>query len=65
MNRETYPSDVSDDKWAFVVSHLTLMCEDTPQRKHSLREVFSALRYIEPLRQVRLVVGPLTGLRRF
>ena len=46
MNRKTYPSDVSDDEWAFVAPYLTLMREDAPQREHSLREVFNGLRYV-------------------
>jgi transposase len=46
MTRRAYPSDVSDDEWAFVVSYLTLMREDALQREHSLREVFNGLRYI-------------------
>jgi len=46
MNREPYPSDVSDDEWAFVAPYLTLMREDAPQRDYSLREVFNGLRYI-------------------
>jgi len=44
--RKPYPSDVSDDEWAFVAPHLTLMTEDAPQRKYPLREVFNGLRYI-------------------
>jgi transposase len=46
MSRKTYPSDVSDDEWAFVAPYLTLMSEDAPQREHSLREVFNGLRYM-------------------
>lgn len=46
MTRKAYPSDVSDDEWAFVAPYLTLMVEDAPQRQHSLREVFNALRYL-------------------
>ena len=46
MERKAYPSDVSDDEWAFVAPCLTLMTEDAPQREHSLREVFNGLRYI-------------------
>jgi transposase len=46
MTRKNYPSDVSDDEWAFVAPYLTLMREDAPQRDHSLREVFNGLRYI-------------------
>jgi hypothetical protein len=41
MNRKPYPSDVSDDEWAFVAPYLTLMTEEAPQREHSLREVFN------------------------
>jgi len=46
MNRKAYPSDVSDDEWAFVAPYLTLMREDAPQRDYPLREVFNGLRYI-------------------
>jgi len=46
MERKAYPSDVSDDEWAFVAPYLSLMREDAPQREHSLREVFNGLRYI-------------------
>jgi transposase len=46
MDRKAYPSDVSDEEWAFVVSYLTLMREDAPQRDYSLREVFNGLRWI-------------------
>ena len=44
--RRPYPSDVSDDEWAFVAPYLTLMREDAPQRDHPLREVFNGLRWI-------------------
>lgn len=46
MARKPYPSDVTDDEWAFVAPYLTLMREDAPQREHSLREVFDALRWM-------------------
>jgi transposase len=46
MIRKPYPSDVSDDEWAFVAPYLTLMTEDAPQRDHSLREVFNGLRWL-------------------
>ena len=46
MNRKAYPSDVSDDEWAFVAPYLTLMKEDAPQREHPRRVVFNALRYV-------------------
>ena len=44
--RQPYPSDVSDDEWAFSAPYLTLMTENAPQRDHCLREVFNALRWI-------------------
>jgi transposase len=43
---KSYPSDVTDDEWEFVVSYLTLMAEDVPQRAYCLRSVFNALRYV-------------------
>jgi transposase len=46
MTRNPYPSDVSDDEWAFVAPYLTLMTEDAPQRDHSLREVFNGLGWL-------------------
>jgi transposase len=46
MNRKAYPSDVSDEEWAFIAPYLTLMREDAPQRDYSLREVFNGLRWI-------------------
>jgi transposase len=44
--RKSYPSDVSDEEWAFVAPYLTLMRPDAPQRKHDPREVYNALRWI-------------------
>jgi transposase len=44
--RKPYPSDVSDQEWPLVVPYLTLMTEAAPQRDHSLRELFNALRYV-------------------
>lgn len=44
MDRKAYPSDISDDEWAFVAPYLTLMTEEAPHRVHSLREVFNGLR---------------------
>jgi transposase len=46
MERKAYPSDVTDDEWAFVSPYLTLTTEDAPQRIHTLREVFNGLRWI-------------------
>src|SRR5438105_3064358 len=46
MARKPYPSDVTDEEWSFVASYLTLMREDAPQRRHDLREVFNAMRWV-------------------
>jgi transposase len=43
--RKSYPSDVSDEEWAFCVGYLTLMTESAPQREYALRELFNALRW--------------------
>ncbi len=45
-SRKSYPSDVSDEEWALVAPYLALLPENTPQRSHSLREVFNGLRYV-------------------
>jgi transposase len=44
--RKPYPSDVSDEEWAFVAPYLALLREDAPQRRHDLREVFNGLRWL-------------------
>jgi transposase len=46
MARKPYPSDVTDEEWAFVAPYLTLMTEDAPQREHGLRDVFDAMRWL-------------------
>lgn len=46
MARKPYPTDVSDDEWAFVAPYLSLLPEDAGQRRHDLREVFNGLRYV-------------------
>jgi transposase len=46
MTRKPYPSDVSDDEWAFVAPYLIFMTEDAPQRDYALREVFNGLRWL-------------------
>ncbi len=46
QKRKAYPSDVSEDEWAFAASYLSLLAEGSRQREHSLREVFNALRYV-------------------
>ena len=44
--RKSYPSDVADAEWEFVLPYLTLMREDAPQREYPLRDVFNAVRYV-------------------
>jgi transposase len=44
--RKPYPTDVSDDEWAFVAPYLTLLPPGAGQRVHDLREVFDALRWL-------------------
>lgn len=44
--RKPYPTDITDEEWAFVAPYLILMREDAPQRDHPIREVFNALRWI-------------------
>ena len=44
--RKSYPSDVSDAEWEFLLPYLTLMREDAPQRSNDMREVFNAIRYV-------------------
>lgn len=44
--RKNYPSDVSDEEWAFAAPYLILMRDDAPQRQHDLRDIFDALRWL-------------------
>jgi hypothetical protein len=41
-SRNPYPTDVSDDEWAFVAPYLTLLPEDAGQRTYSLRWIVRA-----------------------
>ena len=41
-----YPSDVTDDEWAFVAPYPTLMMENAPQREYPLHETFNGLRWM-------------------
>jgi len=43
---QPYPSDVSDEEWSFVAPYLTLNRVDGENRKHDLRAVFNALRWL-------------------
>ena len=44
--KTSYPSDVTDEEWEFCAPYLMLMKEEAPQREHSLRAVFNAMRYM-------------------
>src|SRR5215831_13599613 len=44
--RTPYPSDVSDEEWAFVAPYLTLLPQDAGQRRYDLREAFNGVRSI-------------------
>ncbi|MCE4356670.1 IS5 family transposase, partial [Xanthomonas hortorum pv. pelargonii] len=44
--RKPYPTDISDEEWAFAAPYLTLMDAQAPQRKYALRAMFNALRWI-------------------
>ena len=44
--RTGYPSDVSEEEWAFCAPYLTLMKEQAPQRRYELRAIFNALRWL-------------------
>jgi transposase len=46
QTRKPYPTDVSDDEWAFVAPYVALVREDAPQRRHDLREVCNAVRWL-------------------
>lgn len=46
LARKPYPTDVSDEEWAFVAPYLALLTPVAPQRRHPPREVFNALRWI-------------------
>jgi transposase len=45
-HRKPYDTDVSDAEWAFVAPYLTLLPEDSGQRRHDLRDVLDALRWL-------------------
>jgi transposase len=44
--RQSYPSDVSEEEWEFVAPYLILLPLQAEQRRHDLREVFNALRWL-------------------
>ena len=43
---DPYPSDVSDEEWTFVAPYLALNREDSEHRRHDLRAVFNAVRWL-------------------
>ena len=45
-NRKPCPTDVSDEEWALVAPYLILFPLDAGQRRHDLREIFNAPRYV-------------------
>ena len=42
----SYPTDCTEEEWAFVAPYLTLLPEDAGQRRHDLRASFDALRWL-------------------
>ncbi|WP_416359197.1 transposase [Delftia acidovorans] len=46
MSNKPYPTDVSNEEWSCSAPYLNLMDLNAPQRKHDLREVFNALRWL-------------------
>jgi len=44
--RTHYPTDISDEEWAFVAPYLTVLPDDASQRKYALREVCNGVRSI-------------------
>ena len=44
--RPSYPSDVSDEEWAFVEPFLTLIRPDATQREYDLREIYNGVRFV-------------------
>lgn len=45
VERRSYPQDVTDKEWAFVLAYLLLSREDSQSRKHGLRELFNGVWY--------------------
>lgn len=66
--RTGYPSDVSDEEWAFSAPYLTLMKEDAPQSKYPLRGLFDALRWLVragcPWRMIPNDLPPWTAVQQ-
>ncbi len=68
---KSYLSDLTDEEWALVAPHLTLIREDAPRRVHSLRNIFTALRWMArsgslltlPAARVSALAGRLLAYR--
>lgn len=60
------PTDVTDTGWTFAASYLRLLDPEAPQRRHNLREVVNALRWIvpagSPCRMLPTTVSPLAAV---
>jgi hypothetical protein len=61
-SRKACLTDVRDDEWGFVAPYLTLMTADAPQRRHDLREVFNAVRWIVHTGVLALSAGRLSAV---
>jgi transposase len=46
MTPKSYPSNVTEEEWAFVAPYLCRMRLDAPPRDHELRAVFNGVRYL-------------------
>ncbi len=46
QSKRPYPTDISDEEWAFAAPYLSLMTEQAPQCKYALRAMFNALRWM-------------------
>ena len=41
-----YPTEITEDAWAFVAPYLTVIATQSPQRQYDVRVMFNALRWI-------------------
>src|SRR5687768_4437746 len=45
-HRYCYPTDTTEEEWAFAAPYLTLLPDDAGQRRYALRTSYDALRWI-------------------
>ena len=45
-HRKPYDTEINDAEWAFVAPYLALLPADAGQRRHDLREVLNAFRWM-------------------